>query len=179
MAMRVPLFYSNEKEDTIKIKDFKSPDLSQLAQLWDWQIMPRNAISLEVISEDVPQQCGWTPRTRVSTSTIGEAWKTTSWSDTEKKWKILHSATRSLNSFKINWNRQWLCWTMHYGNARIHAFLSSPSWCTVHCHVLDRTHARENECRVMIDALAKECFLMGVNQAIRNMHMQKRPVTLT
>jgi hypothetical protein len=23
----------------------------------------------------------------------------------------------------------------------------------------DRTHARENECRVMIDALAKECFL--------------------
>jgi hypothetical protein len=58
MAMRVPLFYSNEKEDTIKIKDFKSPDLSQLAQLWDWQIMPRNAISLEVISEDVPQQCG-------------------------------------------------------------------------------------------------------------------------
>ena len=37
----------------------------------------------------------------------------------------------------------------------------------------DRTHARENECRVMIDALAKECFHMGVNQAIRNTHMQK------
>jgi hypothetical protein len=37
----------------------------------------------------------------------------------------------------------------------------------------DRTQARENECRVMIDALAKECFLMGVNQAIRNTHMQK------
>ncbi len=43
----------------------------------------------------------------------------------------------------------------------------------------DRTHTRENECRVMIYALAKECFLMGVNQAIRNMHMQKRPVALT
>ncbi len=58
MAMRVPLFYSNEKEDNFKIKDIKSPDLSQLAQLWDWQMMRRNAISLEVISEDVPQRCG-------------------------------------------------------------------------------------------------------------------------
>ncbi len=78
-----------------------SPDLSQLAKLWDWQTMRRNAISLEVISEDVLRQCGWMPQTRVWTSTIGEAWKTTSWSHTEAKWKILHSGTRSLNSFKI------------------------------------------------------------------------------
>ncbi len=76
-----------------------SPDLSQLATLWGWQKMRRNAISLEVISEDAPLQCGWTLHIRVST--IGEAFRNTSWSDTEEKCKQLHSVMKSLNSFKI------------------------------------------------------------------------------
>jgi hypothetical protein len=39
----------------------------------------------------------------------------------------------------------------------------------------DKSQARENKLRVMINTLAKRCFLMGVNQAIKTMLMQKRP----
>jgi hypothetical protein len=55
MAIRLPLFYGNKKEDTMNIKDFI---ISQLATLWDWEMTRRNAISLEAISEDGPWQCG-------------------------------------------------------------------------------------------------------------------------
>jgi hypothetical protein len=37
----------------------------------------------------------------------------------------------------------------------------------------DKTQARENKHRVMIDALAKGCFLTGVDQAIKVTLMQK------
>ena len=42
----------------------------------------------------------------------------------------------------------------------------------------DRTQAKENEPWAMKDALAKGCFLMGVNQTIRITLMQKQPVRL-
>ena len=43
----------------------------------------------------------------------------------------------------------------------------------------DRTQAIDNEGQVVIDALAKRCFLMGVNQAIKVTLTQKWPTMLT
>jgi hypothetical protein len=42
--------------------------------------------------------------------------------------------------------------------------------------IAERTQARNIECPVVIDALAKGCFLMGVNQAIR---VTQQPAMLT
>ena len=42
-----------------------------------------------------------------------------------------------------------------------------------------KTCARDSGCLVVIDTLAKWCFLMGVNQAIRITLMQKQPAMLT
>ena len=100
MAMRVPLFYGNKKKTP-----WTSPDLSQLAMLWDWEITRKNAIFLEVISEVVPWQCGWTPLTKVSKSTIGEALKIQYRGKTEKTTfchqlpKLVQDKTETISDF--------------------------------------------------------------------------------
>jgi hypothetical protein len=184
MAMRVPLLYGNEKEETMNIKDFITRFESAC-----------NAMGLAEDAEkcNLFGSCLRGRATAMWMNAANEGVNVDIWRSVKEHFMIRYRGKTETTTFchqipkliqdKIETvsdfaercikEMQELVDTMPNLADRFYtaAYLALPA--------ADRTQARNAVRRIMIDSLSTGCFLMGVTTAIRKTLMQKRPAMLS
>ena len=184
MAMRVPLFYGNEKEDTMNIKDF-------IARF------EAACTAMGMVNEE--EKCnlfgsylrGSATKLWINADYHGVT--IDNWNSVKTHFLIRYKGKVETNTFchqipKLNQEK----------NESVSDFaercitdmrefmesISLPAEALFNAGYNAQTAAQKTQAanthrRVIIDSLAKGCFLMGINQAIKITLMQKEPATLT